>query len=94
MERHTRLSPQLVLGLCAIGFGILLTLDNLHIMRYRMMSGDSGRPSLSWSASCRCSGRGAHPVWAAGVILAGAGSLLLLGNLHYIRFSLRGVTGP
>jgi predicted membrane protein len=87
MERHTRLSPQLVLGLCAIGFGILLTLDNLHIM-------DMDDVWRFWPAILIVVGI-LQVLWAGsasglgtGVILAGAGSLLLLGNLHYIRFSL------
>jgi hypothetical protein len=87
MERHTRLSPQLVLGLCAIGFGILLTLDNLHVMNFdnvwRFWPAILivvGILQVLWAGST--SGLG------AGVILAGAGSLLLLGNLHYLRFSI------
>jgi hypothetical protein len=29
---HMRMSSHLVFGLCAVGFGILLTLDNLHMV--------------------------------------------------------------
>jgi len=87
MERHSRLSPQLVLGLCAIGFGLLLTLDNLHIMRF----GDVWR---LWPAILIVVGimqilwAGGTSGLSSGVILAAAGALLLLGNLHYLRFSL------
>jgi predicted membrane protein len=87
MDRHSRLSPQLVLGLCAIGFGILLTLDNLHIMRL----GDVWR---FWPAILIVVGI-MQILWAghasglgSGVILSAAGALLLLANLHYLRFSL------
>ncbi len=87
MESKRRLSPQLVLGLCAIGFGILLTLDNLHIMNL----GDVWR---FWPAILIVVGS-IQILWAgnisglgAGIILAVAGVLLLLGNLQYLRFSL------
>ncbi len=87
MERHTRLNPQLALGLCAIGFGILLTLGNLNVMTFgdvwRFWPGIFivvGILQMLWAEST--SGVG------TGVILAGAGSLLLLDNLHYIRFSI------
>jgi hypothetical protein len=83
---HMRLSPQLVLGLCAIGFGILLTLDNLHIMHFddvwRFWPAILivvGMVQILWAGSTSGLGTGA--------ILAAAGALLLLDNLNYLRFS-------
>lgn len=87
MESNTRLSPQLILGLCAIGFGILLTLDNLNIMDignvwrfWPLVLIAVGLVQMLWAGSMAGLGTGA--------ILAVAGSLLLLRNLNYLRFSL------
>jgi predicted membrane protein len=87
MERNAKLSPHLVLGLCAIGLGIFLTLDNLHIVNF----GDIWR---FWPAILIVVGI-VQVLWAGttaglgtGVILAAAGALLLLDNLHYLRFSI------
>jgi predicted membrane protein len=84
---HNRLSPQLVLGLCAIGFGILLTLDNLDLMRFHdvwrfwpAVLIVVGVMQILWAD--RTSGLG------SGAVLAAVGAVLLLGNLHILRFSL------
>ncbi len=82
---HMRLSSHLVFGICAIGFGILLTLGNLHIM-------ELGNVWRFWPAiliivgiaeilgSCCTSGI------VIGVIVGGFGTLLLLDNLNLISF--------
>ncbi len=84
---HNRFSPQLILGLCAAGFGIFLTLDNLNIMDlgdvwrfWPLILIGLGLVQMLWAGSMAGLGGGA--------ILAAAGSLLLLRNLHYLRFSL------
>ncbi len=80
-----RVSPQLVFGLSAIGFGVLLTLGNLRIL-------DLGDVWRFWPAililvgvaqilgSCCTSGI------VTGVIVGGVGTLLLLDNLHLVSF--------
>ena len=87
MDNQNRLSPHLVLGLCAIGFGILLTLDNLHLIH-------SGSIWRFWPVILIVIGI-VQVLWAggttglvSGVLVAGIGTLWLLDNLDYLRFSL------
>jgi predicted membrane protein len=87
MESNRSVSPQLILGLCAVGFGILLTLDNLNLMDF----GDVWR---FWPLVLIAVGV-VQMLWAggmaglsAGVLITAAGSLLLLRNLNVLHFSL------
>ena len=86
-NRRASLGPQLILGLCAIFFGILFTLDNLHILRF----GDLWRfwpLILIVIGTIKILWAGGGSGLVAGGIIAGAGSLLLLNNLNFLRFSL------
>jgi len=84
---RSRLGPQLVFGLFAISLGILFTLDNLGIVDF----GDVWRfwPAILIAFGvCQilcatCSSR-----IVAGAVFIAVGALLLLDNLHYLRFSI------
>jgi len=82
---HMRMSSHLVFGLCAIGFGILLTLDNLHMVHL----GDVWRywPAILIIVGvCQIIGACCTSGIVTGVIITGIGSLLLLDNLKLVRF--------
>jgi hypothetical protein len=87
MDNQMKLSPQLVLGLCAIGFGIMFTLDNLDLLH-------AGSVWRFWPVVLIVVGV-VQILWAGGAtglitgaIVGGIGTLWLLDNLGYIRFSL------
>ena len=84
-----RLTPQLLLGLCILAVGIILTLDNLgvlyaeDVLRYWPAGLVAvGLLKLSQSRGGRSGGFG-------GVILVAVGSWLLLESMGFVRVSIR-----
>jgi predicted membrane protein len=82
-----RVTPQLVLGLLAIVFGVLFTLDNLDVLEaeeyFRLWPAGIiavGLTKLIQSTST--------PGRAAGIVFSLVGTLWLLDNLRLIRFSI------
>jgi predicted membrane protein len=82
-----RVTPQLVLGLLAIVFGVLFTLDNLDVLEaqeyFRLWPAGIiavGLTKLIQSTST--------PGRAAGIVFSLVGTLWLLSNLRLIRFSI------
>lgn len=86
-ETRPRLSAQLIFGCVVITLGVLFTLDNLSIV-------NSGSILRWWPlvlvffGLSRLLGFGARQQTVAGAVMAGIGMLLLLSNLHVIRFSI------
>jgi len=86
-DPRNRLSAQLIFGCVVITLGVLFTLDNLSIV-------NSGSILRWWPlvlvffGLSRLLGWGARQQTVAGGVMTGIGALLLLSNLHVIRFCI------
>lgn len=87
MNKSFRLSPQFVLGICVIVLGLLFTLDNLDLI-------DAREYLRFWPAIFILVGLlkliqpGGTPGRILGFGLVTLGSLMILGRLHLIDFSV------
>ncbi len=85
MSERYWLTPKLVIGLMLVSAGVLLALDNLEIV--------DGSQYLSWwpvgivfFGVMKAMGIGTNRAPIAGLLFAGVGTVLLLGNLDFVDF--------
>jgi predicted membrane protein len=82
----SRLSPQLIFGLFAVAAGVLLTLDNMGIVRIRHVWDYWPAVFVVMGLLMAARSRGARRTFGLGVALVSA--LLLLDNLDAVEFDL------